>query len=355
MRLLAPLLLLLLSGCLVAPSPVVVAPTPVPEPPLPAVGGRIAFLSDRSGHRELWVVNPDGTGATALLPGLTMDIAPVWAPDGSRLAYGVNESGKTLLGIITVNADNSPGANGILTTEPRDSDNTSPAWSPDGSQIAFQSNRSGSYQIYTIPAAGGPVTAYPGQPARATAPAWSPDGKTLVFAGGADAEHMELWTVSVASGAPVQLTNNGRSAARPTWAPDGKTIVFLFGTANGTQNIAEIRPDGTGQREMVTGGENRALVLSPDGAWIAYHANPTKDNDIYVLARAAAGATNLTHDPVGDISPAWAPDGSRLAFASSRTGAYRLYTVARDGTHLTPLTSGPGDYSDTFPTWSAVP
>ncbi len=43
-------------------------------------GARIAFVSDRDGNWEIYVVNVDGTGLTRLANDLRDDLLPAWAP-----------------------------------------------------------------------------------------------------------------------------------------------------------------------------------------------------------------------------------------------------------------------------------
>jgi Tol biopolymer transport system component len=279
------------------------------------------------------------------------------------LAYGANQGGKTALGVLRVNPDGSPGTNTLLTHAPDDGDNLGPAWSPDGKTLAFQSNRgSGAYQVYTMPADGGPPTPVAGQPAVANFPAWSPDGKTLVFAGGSDRVKRDLWVAPV-GGKAVQISNTGTDVSLPRWQRDGKAILFLVRTqGSATHNLATIAPDGTGQRNLTTGEyEDLGPAISPDGAWVAFFSNrPTasggnasgRNNEVYVMPRDASSVTNVTETGAGDVDPSWAPDSQHLVFASGREGAYRLYVTSRDGATVAPLTGGDGDYNDTFPAWS---
>src|SRR5262245_14549784 len=171
---------------------------------------------------------------------------------------------------------------------------------------------------------------------------------------------------------PAPITNNDRPATSPVWMPDGTSLLFLLATPSGRHTISMINADGSGQHDITTeeplaettvptttgrptvcDPEDIFPTPSPDGKWIAFFSLRACNNDVFIVDSSGANLTNLSNAPAGDINPSWAPDGSRLVFASNRDGPYRLYLVTRDGATIAPLTAGDGDYTDTFPTWSA--
>ena len=58
-------------------------------------GRQIAFISDKSGEEEVWLINQDGSGKPEQLTqgGKAMRYAPEWAPDGKSLAYITRDAG----------------------------------------------------------------------------------------------------------------------------------------------------------------------------------------------------------------------------------------------------------------------
>ena len=126
-------------------------------------------------------MNADGSGQRKLVARTARqdvaDSAPVWSPDGRKIAFVSDHDGTPFndgaTEISIVNADGSGQRN--LTRNPaHDSD---PVWSPDGRKIAFVRN----FEIYVMNADGTGQTNLTRNPARDLAPAWSPDGKRLVF------------------------------------------------------------------------------------------------------------------------------------------------------------------------------
>lgn len=98
-----------------------------------ASGGAVpclAFVSERDGNPEIYVMNVDRTGLLRLTDHAGYDGEPAWSPDGSRIAFVSDRAGGQ--DIYVMDAD---GSNVVRRTD--EGLNAAPAWSPDGKTIVF--------------------------------------------------------------------------------------------------------------------------------------------------------------------------------------------------------------------------
>ena len=99
-------------------------------------GKRIAFVSDRDGNPEIYVMDTDGGNLQNLTDNPAVDHSPSWSPDGKRIAFVSDRDGNPNE-IYVMDTDGGNLQN--LTNNPADDDG--PSWSPDGKHIAFVSDR----------------------------------------------------------------------------------------------------------------------------------------------------------------------------------------------------------------------
>ena len=139
-------------------------------------GSRIAFISDKSGEDEVWVIAQDGTGQPEQLTtgGKAFRYAAEWAPDGKRIAFGDKDGKVYILTLadkkLTEIADSKRG-------QIRDY-----AWSPRGNHLAFSMpNDNGFNSIYIWSAGDGQLHKVTDELFNAYGPAWDPQGNYLYY------------------------------------------------------------------------------------------------------------------------------------------------------------------------------
>jgi len=106
---------------------------------------RIYFVSDRSGHKEIWVMDYDGSNQRQLTHQNATSLSPRVSPDGSRLAFSsLTKSGWDIF-MYSIDLNR-------LVSFPRfGGTNLAPAWSPDGTKLALSSSPGGNSQMLFKP------------------------------------------------------------------------------------------------------------------------------------------------------------------------------------------------------------
>jgi Tol biopolymer transport system component len=293
-------------------------------------GRRIAFLNKRDGGKEIYVVSADGRGQRRLARDATFFATPGWSPDGRTLAFEGVRDGTT--GVYSVNADGS-GQRRLARN------GGAPAWSPDGQKIAFFS----ASKIYVMNADGSEHQALTKQiVGRNRSLAWSPDGRKLAFLRGRGCNDFtfSLYVVRSDGSGLRDLTSKlgalncggGSPASDPAWSPDGRKLAFVRLNAGFGEPIYVVKADGSGLRRLTRSSALDANpTWSPDGRKLVFVSDRDGNSEVYVMNANGKGQRNLTRNPAHDADPAWSPDGQKIAFASNRDGKYGIYVMNADG------------------------
>jgi len=114
------------------------------EPSVSPDGSRIAFISGRNNHIDIWVMNSDGTGARALTNDLSLDLMPCWHPSGDSITFASNRNGNFDLFSISVEDQH------LCQLTSSTADEVYPSWSPDGRCLAYSANYRGNEDIYLL-------------------------------------------------------------------------------------------------------------------------------------------------------------------------------------------------------------
>ena len=204
-------------------------------------GDRILYTSYETGFPEVYVMDVSTVSRRSLSDGQgTMSFAPRFAPDGRMVAYSLSDQGgNTDLYVM----DLETGAKRRLTEAP--SIETAPSFSPDGSRIVFESDRSGSPQLYVMPAAGGQAQRISFGSGRYGTPVWSPRGDLIAFTKqNAGRFHIGVMRTD---GSEERLLTSSFLDEGPTWSPNGRVVMFTRETQGATGAPAVHSVDVTGR------------------------------------------------------------------------------------------------------------
>ena len=239
-------------------------------------GKRIAFESDRSGVREIWVSDIDGGNAVQLTHlNHPLSGTPRWSPTGHLIAFDSRAGGQASVYVV----DPDGGVPRKMSTKIKGP--SMPTWSRDGNWIYFSSEQTD--EIYKMPTQGGEATLVAkGQ--------WivnakeSVDGTWLYFAEGDRDSEIRVVSSSGGEHRPLAGMPNVRNATDWTLSRDG--IFFLDCRAQPvTINFFEfstkkIRQIATLNKPPAIWG---GLSLSPDGKRLVYSQVDNIPSDIMLV------------------------------------------------------------------------
>jgi dipeptidyl aminopeptidase/acylaminoacyl peptidase len=281
---------------------------------------------------NLWIVDVDGTRVRELTTGARNDSSPEWSPDGTRIAFLSERDGTNQLFVMWLDTRETA----QLTHIERAPNNIK--WSPDGKYIAFSSSLPDNDPILSVKLPERPKGAEWAKPAVIVDRlSWAQDGRGPVPKGNA---HVFVIDATL-GGTPRQITSGQYNHTAFDWSADGKTV-YVSGIrkpeAEYLRNDSEIYAVGLTTLEVrqLTDrkGPDGNPVVSPDGKQIAYVGYDDKmyTNHLANLNLMNSDGSNkrvLAADlPSSPQNIGWLPGGNGLYFTSESKGITEIYWVS---------------------------
>lgn len=288
--------------------------------------------------------------------------APTISPDGTKLAYMVQNNDESRLIVAAIDASNdvvhtSRGApdylypNEVVLSSRLEPDYFNmywyaPAWSLDGKSIAFPVSQGGEKGRYETIVA---VDVETRAERQLTDERWQQVGQARWLADGLVVAASEtstgpnqLWHISLPDGKASRITRDLNSYRHLTLDASSETLAVIQN--HSVSNIWTAGENMANAKQIMSeAGRFNEIVWLPDGR-IAYTSNAGGSSDIWIMNADGSDVRQLTVGANARLGLAVTPDENQFIFAAERDGKYNLWRVDIDGKNLTRITNGDGEY-----------
>jgi Tol biopolymer transport system component len=269
---------------------------------------------NRTDARIVWV---DRSGRTERVQVPAQDIAnAILSPDGRRAAFNIHGPTNEIAiveferGLLT-----------MLTTSTNGSQ--APVWSPDGQRIAYRGTRKGFRNVWikSVDGTSEEQRLTHGDGVH-TPLSWSPDGKNLLYYDASlSSAGWDLWVVSVADGKAQPLVTAPQRQFSAQWSDDGRWLAYVS-DESGRNEVYVLAFPSTGQRVQVSTEGGNEPVWSHDGRELFYRggqkvwAVDVRATPAFSVGTARAlFADTFIGSPNGSTGYSVSADGKRFLFA----------------------------------------
>jgi TolB protein len=266
-------------------------------------GTKIYFVSDRSGHTEIWSMDYDGSNQVQFTHNNSITKNPAVSADGKMVAFTTYAQGNPKVMIRSVETGKS-----LPFRNPESSLVANPEFTRDGKHILFAASLDGWTQVCIADLDGRNMRQLSHVRAIETSPRVNPKtNEDVLFISGRSGAQ-QLWRMNIDGGDEEMLTTGEGEVANPSWRPDGQMIAFAW---------------------------TRGYEIG--------------DFNLFMMDIAKRKPIQITQGGINE-NPWWAPDGLHIVFSSKRSGSAQIYSMLLDGTDLRQLTKTGNNIQ---PVWSS--
>ncbi|MDK2760562.1 MAG: amidohydrolase family protein [Sphingopyxis sp.] len=355
-------------------------------------GSRIAFVSDRAGGDNIWLMNRDGSDKRQVSKeDFRLLNQPSWSPDGQFIVAKKHFTTGRSLGTGEVWMYHVSGGAGVpLVKKPNETHQKElgePIFAPDGKGVYYtrnvtpgpifeyaQDSNTGLFNIERYDLNTGEVTTIAGGAGGAVRPSPSPDGRRLAFVR-REGVQSKLYVKDLASGTEHKIYDKLDRDVQETWAvtgvypnidwtPDGKDVVFWAGgklrRVNADGGDAQIIPFRVNDDRVIVDSVHptvevapdsfttkmpRWAEVSPDGRTILFETL----GKLWVKPATGGTARRLTaaKDDAFELWPSWSRDSRSITFVRwTDANLAEVHVIAAGGGTSRKVTTTPGHYAE---------
>lgn len=309
-------------------------------------GQRLAYALVQEDQADIYVIDfvPNGgseqTPARRLTRTAQKASQPTWYPGGGWIAYVSQEEGVRQICVVPSDEERDPRC---LTEE---KENLSPHWSVESAVPAWPTPTPTATATPTLTPSPTPSATPTDTPEPVPQPTHTPTPTAtftptatptpppkIAYVSTEDGDP-EIYLMEAEGSNPVQLTFNAYTDESPSWSHDGQWIAFMREMA-GNKSIWIMTAEGRSERMLdmeprdVTfdNDDESWPAWSPDGRWLAFQANWSGNNDIFVANLSTREVVQLTFTKDSEEMPSWSADGKRVVYQSNASGVYQIWAI----------------------------
>jgi len=277
---------------------------------LPMTGGESMALTKLKNGVLSYQWSPEGTRIVVVSASGPSDALPAANRKSdvrhyTHMFFNFNDTGwfddkRRHLWVVSV-----PGGEVKQITDGQDWNDTDPQWSPDGTRIAFVSDRTGkaydgsfNSDVWVIAASGGELTKISDHPSEDDSPRWSPDGTQILFTGKTQRHQFpKLYLAPSSGGAPSKLAVSDFDLIPTELHWTTSPAAYFAAAARGETQIFRADLVSHSLSPLTSGPRSvHALDVHASTRKMVYLANDFRHlDDLYIANLDGSAERQLTH------------------------------------------------------------
>lgn len=263
---------------------------------------QLAFISDRSGHAEVYMADMLFQGVRQLTRDRSQCLSPNLSPDGKTVLYtsyhGTGFPDIYRIDLATGKRTVFAGFKGT---------NTGATFGPDGRQVAMILSGSGNSEIYLTNSDGRQLRRLTRSASLEADASWSPDGRRIIFT----SDQMggpQIYTMDVQGRSVSRVrTDISRNCSEPTWNPVDPDLIAFTAAVGGEFEVA-VYSFKQNKSTILSKGAGDAVhpVWLRDGRHLIYTERTPRTSRLMILDTQTGNRARLSPSELNDAREATA-------------------------------------------------